>query len=112
MGREIFSLSTRLAYDHLDEFQADQTALRYLYRAGYDPLVLVSALEDSREFMEEDKKEYDKDLAASPRDRKNMEKNLFISHPHIENRIVNARNFFENVRRSEKVKYDPKQFNF
>jgi len=61
-----------LAYSRQDEFQADKLSVRYLKRAGYDPMAIVSVLET---LQTEQRKRAPSGLA------------YFRTHPYVEERI-------------------------
>lgn len=115
IGEKVFDLATEIHIGRAQELQADQTGVRYLYRAGYDPNAFVRLLEKLQIFKQDDKirleKERDEDDEDSEENTELNEK-LVPSHPDTENRIVNVRNYIQEVIKTEEVQYDPEQFQF
>ncbi|MEW5895048.1 MAG: M48 family metalloprotease [Candidatus Omnitrophota bacterium] len=71
-GTAIAFQNVFLAYSRQDEFQADKLSVRYLKRAGYDPMAIVKVLEY---LQEEQRKRAPSTLA------------YFRTHPYIQERI-------------------------
>ena len=107
LGQKVYILATELSYDKAYEFQADQTALRYVYRAGFDTRASLDTLGLLKKTQEEDLNEYKKNKTQTKKKDESP-----IRHPYIENRIVNARSYLEEVYRTEEVQYKPEDFNF
>ena len=110
LGKDVFDMAAELGYSRSNEFQADQTALRYLYRSGYNPELMVTALEDIKRIEKEDDIEAEKD--KENKNNKDKWLNAFLTHPYTENRIVNIKNYMQEVYVSEKVQYKAEDFNF
>ncbi len=112
-GERAFSLATQLGYNRAFELQADQTALRYLYRAGLDPQTFIDSLRQLEHFEKEDESLYQDDVKAGilKENRKNdlLER---LSYPHLQNRIVYCQNILPEIKQTEKVLYNPNDFQF
>ena len=112
LGEDVFTVATELGYNQAYELQADQTSLRYLYRAGYDPQSAFNVLGDLKKIEEEDEKMFKEDQAQKDKKAEKIERKFLDTHPYSENRIVNVRNYLEQVYKEEKVLYKPEDFNF
>lgn len=107
-GKDVFSIATQIGHNQMYELEADQSSLRYLKRSGYAPKTAIEVLTRLKE-MEKEDAELQKKLDE---DKKNKKSEIFLTHPVTENRIVNLRNLLTQVEETEKVLYDPSQFNF
>lgn len=113
LGNDVISLATAIAYHQAFELQADQMALRYLYRAGLDPSSLIDTMYMLEELAKIDAEEFKKDTKQKVEAKvKKLNKIIMMLHPDVQNRIVNCRNYLETVRATEKVKYNPNDFAF
>ncbi|RJQ21727.1 MAG: hypothetical protein C4560_03260 [Nitrospiraceae bacterium] len=112
IGEKVFNDATDMHLRQAYELQADQTGLRYLYRAGYDPEAFIEALEKLVLVEKEDQERFDREVKEDPKMRSSFNKKLVPDHPLTVNRIVNVRNHIPEVRMTEEVKYDPEQFQF
>lgn len=110
-GEDVWSIAVNMGYHQAFEFQADQTACRYLYRSGIDPEILIDVLKLTKRIQEEDKKEFEKSLKdKEAKKMRKLNKKLIMTHPDIGNRIVNYRNYISTVKETEKIKYNPEDF--
>lgn len=109
LGSMVFKEAQEMGRSQADELQADQTSLRYLYRAGYNLEAAITALEDLKVIEKEDADNYKKDCAMQD---KKVKSGAPMTHPYIENRIVNTRNYLSIVKESEKILYKPDDFAF
>ncbi len=111
LGRDVYKIANQAGYDMAYEIQADQTSMRYMRRAGYDPMVVADTLKELKAVEVEQEKVSEEDkklLGPQP-----TPKFVFYSyHPYTENRIVNALNYLDEVNKTEEVKYNAKDFNF
>ncbi|GBE40834.1 TPR repeat-containing protein YfgC precursor [bacterium BMS3Bbin09] len=112
IGEKVFDVATDIHIRRAYELQADQTGIRYVYRAGYDPNAIVHLLEKLKIFEQEDKIRFEKERDQNPKDNTELNKKLVPDHPDTENRIVNARNYIQEVIKTEEVQYVPEQFQF
>ena len=112
LGEKIFKNATQIHYRQAYELQADQTALRYLQRAGYPLESMIKMLERLEQMEKEDQAEFKKDMQKDPALKRGLEKDLVPDHPDTINRIINVRNYIAEVLKTESIKYDPKNFNF
>lgn len=112
LGYQVVSLSRYIGYNKAIELQADQTALRYLYRAGLNPESYVRTLEMLPEFEKEDQRYYElqkESKGDKPLNNKLIEL-LKRSYPEDENRIVNCRHYLPTVIDEEEIRYVPEDF--
>lgn len=112
-GKEIVTIATKIGDNKAKELQADQTALCYLYRAGYDPAVFIDVLALTKQIEKEDEEKFktierDRDKKSD----KTQKFNIISYHPYIENRIVNASSYLLTLKKTEKVQYNPDDFSF
>jgi len=112
LGYQVVSLSRYIGYNKAIELQADQTALRYLYRAGLNPESYLQTLETLPKFEKEDQKYYElqKELKEDKPVHNKLIELLKRSYPEDENRIVNCRNYLQTVISEEKIQYVPEDF--
>ncbi len=111
-GEKIFDTATALHYSQAYELQADQTGLRYLLRAGFNPNIMIATMEQTKQFEIDDKKMLDTDLALDPKLKRSMQQKLVKTHPETENRIANIISYLEEVKKTETIQYKPEDFNF
>lgn len=112
-GKEIVTIATKIGDNKAKELQADQTAMCYLYRAGYSPTIFIDVLTATKQFEKEDEEKFK--IIKKNRDNKSDRDQRFdvISyHPYIENRIANASSYLTDVKKTEKIQYNPDDFSF
>lgn len=110
LGKDVLKAAREVGYNQAYELQADQTSLRYLYRAGLEPKIALEMLEQFKIIEKEDEEAFEKDQKEQKKKIKKEE--MLLTHPPTENRIANMRNYLAEVYKTEKVQYNSKDFNF
>jgi predicted Zn-dependent protease len=85
IGKDLTKKGFIFSYSRKQEYHADQIAMRYLVRAGYDPAIFIEMLADFQKASKSSK------LFT-----------FFSTHPSGENRIQDAQKFLEYVTKHEK----------
>ncbi len=112
IGEKVFKLATDLYLRQAYELQADQTGIRYLYRAGYNTDAFIHLLEKLKIVEKEDQIRFNEELEQDPELKRSLKKQLVPDHPPTENRIVNVINYIQEVKKTEEIEYDPDRFSF
>ena len=109
LGINIFLVALDTAHDQACELQADQTGLHYLYRAGFNQQAMLDVMTALKLIEKEDGVMYKEDKKGKFR---LPEMGLFKTHPATDRRLEALKESTAGIPNTEKVLYNPKDFNF